>query len=308
MSNGRQRRHAVLRAPLLHFLLAGSVLFALQTIAWPERRVASEPSAASLCENEIDARGSAFAAAANDDAERDEEILVREALRLGLDDDAVIQRRLADNLAFLGQSTAPAHVVDALRSTDPIVRRRLVQKMRFHLASTIAVDTPSDGEVAAFAAQHGAEADVAETVAVQQIFFSSERRGARAHTDAHALLQDLRADPQQAVRAQADSLHIGLDEANTLGGVGRYLGRAFVDELADATHGTWNGPVASPFGYHLVRLDSPPAIDMGAKARQHMLALRRLQAERRDAAFERRMGELRAASESSAVRDSPSCR
>jgi len=105
----------LLRAPLLHFLLLGGGIFALQTIfsqpgssaPSPDRVV--EVSAAQVERLEQQARRASGRAPSPEEREHrirewvDEEILFREALALGWSrSDPVVQRRLIQNMRFLG--------------------------------------------------------------------------------------------------------------------------------------------------------------------------------------------------------------
>jgi hypothetical protein len=109
----------VLHEPLLHFLLIGAAIFAVH--AWLERGAATGRDAIVVTRGRIDSLAARFTAEHGrppDAAERDalvdgyvrEEILCREALALGLDqEDAVIRDRLRQKMEFVaaGGDTAP---------------------------------------------------------------------------------------------------------------------------------------------------------------------------------------------------------
>lgn len=88
-------------------------------------------------------------------AEVDDEILYREARRLGLDDgDAVVQHRIAGNLAFVEDGPPPGRdatspLADDMLEHDVVVRRRLIERMRAQLERAALAAEPSDTELAA---------------------------------------------------------------------------------------------------------------------------------------------------------------
>jgi hypothetical protein len=110
----------LLKEPLVHFLAAGALLFALyELVAQRDVRRGVDPRSTIVITSEQQERlRNAFRriwlrlptqdelAGLIDDHVR-QEVLYREALRLGLDrDDAVVRRRLGQKMAFLSSSGA----------------------------------------------------------------------------------------------------------------------------------------------------------------------------------------------------------
>jgi len=154
-------------------------------------------------------------------------VLFREALRLGLERD------------------------------DPIVRRRLVQKMELLLSAAAEPEEPSDAELQAHLEAHTERFARSERVAFTQVFFSTERR------------EDARADAEAARTALAEGADpLALGDPLTLGRrqppvapaaiAGRY-GEAFAEAVSALETGRWSAPIESPLGVHLVRLESREA-------------------------------------------------
>lgn len=177
-----------------------------------------------------------------------EEVLVREARRLRLDEG------------------------------DPIVRRRLASKMELLLEASADVPEPTETELrAALAANERYHAPA--RVRFEHVFFASHRADAIA--DARAALPspapDL-GDPFPLGRA------IGPRTARELAG---QFGPAFASAVEEAPLGEWTGPVESGFGAHLVRVTerrpgTTPAVDtVRDRVRADLLR------ERREAARER---------------------
>ncbi|HUR42064.1 MAG TPA: peptidylprolyl isomerase [Verrucomicrobiae bacterium] len=178
----------------------------------------------------------------------DEEMLVREALRLGLDrSDAVVRSRLVQNLRF-ARREAPAGDAALLAEAlalgmarrDVVARRRLVQAMEERMVADLVV----------------AEADV------------------RAHIEAHApryaprprVRFEQRFRPRDA--ASASLLPGAQVEARTENELARIFGDAFARAVMAAPRGQWVGPIESAYGTHTVRVEDVPVTPIDTVAAQ----------------------------------------
>jgi hypothetical protein len=148
----------IFREPLLHFLLLGALIFALN--AWREK---TRPAEASSARIEVTAAVIERLRAASErqygkapDAEElrgqvmahiREEVYCREALALGLDRD------------------------------DTIVRRRLAQKMEFLTGDIAGAAEPADAAVREFFGKNAARYAKAGRVSFRHVYFSREKRG-----------------------------------------------------------------------------------------------------------------------------------
>ncbi|MAQ16770.1 MAG: hypothetical protein CMN30_18505 [Sandaracinus sp.] len=209
------------REPLVHFVVVGAALWGIHALTRPADEappiVVDEALVAGLERQHAQRTGRPPEDPDQlvDDWVR-EEVLLREALRLGLERD------------------------------DPIVRRRLVQKMELLLAAAAEPAPPDDATLAAYLAEHADAFGQAERVAFEQAFFARER-----HPDAEAAAQEALAagepsgDPFPLGRVQSPIDHAGL--------AGRY-GPAFAAAVFALEGEGWQGPVTSRFGAHLVRL------------------------------------------------------
>lgn len=224
------------REPLGHFLTAGAAIFLL--LAWRGEEV--DPASRTITVSREDRARLSLqwersTGRIPTDAELDalterhvrEEVLYREALRLGLDrDDAVLRKRLANKMDYLAESMA---------ETAPVSEATLQRWLKQHPArftpdarygfDQLWFETPGEAEAALARLGQGADwASVGGTISLPP-----------------------------SVRGEARTLL----EA-------RY-GRQFVHGLDGlAVNGVWRGPVPSGFGWHLVRLtarevgDTPP--------------------------------------------------
>lgn len=226
-------RHRWLRDPLLVFAAVGVAVFAVDQL-WQgdDSRtivVTAEQQAqmAALWEAQAgrpptdDERRSLVADHAR------EEMLVREAKRLGLDEhDAIVRRRLAQKLTFLAEDVA------ALAPPEEAALRRYFNDNRERYA------TPA-------------------VVTFSHIYFNPEQR-TTAQADAAAALAALR--PEEW-RTTGDPFLLGRTYAYaSLTRVRKDFGEAFATAvLAMPPDATWRGPVESAYGFHLVRVDAQQA-------------------------------------------------
>lgn len=228
----------MLREPLVHFLVAGLVIFAghrflngggdlpetsrrIEITEGELRQLAlgwraqgrPEPSGAelrSLVENRVR-----------------EEILYREALALGLDRD------------------------------DTIVRRRLAQKMEFLADDPAALREPSRDELRAWFAAHAERFAVASRASFRHLYFSPDRRGPRARDDAAAALGRLAGGEEPDATALADPFMFqDTYPDRPREQIASVFGASFASALFELPAGSWQGPIESGYGWHLVWLDS----------------------------------------------------
>jgi hypothetical protein len=136
-----------------------------------------------------------------------------------------------------------------LDRTDVVVRRILVQKMRL-LAARTGERHPSDAELEAFYAEHRDEYRPPDRVTFWHVFV-------HGGTDAEALLARIRADaPEDAVR-QGDSFVVPPHViAQSPSQVEKLFGAELARTVERAEARTWIGPVRSPYGLHLVWMET----------------------------------------------------
>ena len=94
-----------------------------------------------------------------------------------------------------------------------------------------------------------------ETVTFSHVFLSARVRGEHVREQAEALLAQLRSHstPPEAAGALSDPLPLGCQvRAQSRSGVARFFGTDFAEQIFTLPPETWAGPVASPFGLHLV--------------------------------------------------------
>jgi len=229
-----------LHEPLVHFLALGLALFAISRVVDADRGGAQRLSRIELTPDDIRQVEVVWQAqwqrppTADElrgllEARIREEVLYREGLALGLDrGDTIVKRRLAQKMEFLGED------VSKLPEPTTAVLRAWFEKnpQRYALPGR---------------------------VSFRHLYFASDRRGAPARQAADVALA-------QVTRAGSDATGAGLGDRfmyqdyyadrdpDQVAGV---FGSAFAKSLfALDARPSWQGPVESGFGWHVVRVES----------------------------------------------------
>ncbi len=146
---------------------------------------------------------------------------------------------------------------------DPVIRRRVVQKVSF-LTEALVDDTVSDSELDAWLARHPDDYRIEPQFTFRQVYFDPRRHGdglaAVVDTAERALHVDAGAVPGDA------TLLPGRVERRPLRDVERTFGSEFASRLAELPVASEFVRIRSGFGLHLVRLESridgrPAALD-----------------------------------------------
>jgi hypothetical protein len=293
-----------LRAPLLHFLAIGAVLFALQGALSPSSpRVPVRSVTLPAAEFERlahEARRETGRPASPQQIEPrvrawvDEELLFREAVALGWNrSDPVVQQRLIRNLRFLDADAdddpatllAQAYALGMDRG-DLVVRRRLVQRMKLAITAAARAAEPSDAELEALLQRDPARYRRPARARLTQVFVSRDRHGDGMEAAARALLAKLEAAgvaPQQAAgRGDPFLLPASLPLWSERRLAAR-LGPEFARRALQAKPGAWSGPIPSSYGLHLVWVHerAPDAMPPLAELRHELRAAWRAEREQR---------------------------
>jgi hypothetical protein len=280
---------------LLHFVAGGALLFLLTRAVRSDDGTPPVPLApVVVTAADVAQLRSSYAAetglqpsdtdeAALVDAAIDEELLYREAVARGLDrNDRSVRTWLVEQMQILSDG-APASsdtgtpVSDeqlyqralalGLDRHDLVVRRILIHKVKL-LAGRVPDDAASDAELRDWYAAHAAEA-LPERVSFWHVFLAAAARDARAVQHAEqelAALRERRPAPRDAVKSGdsfAMSPHL---VAQSPAQLDKLFGARFADQVLASPTGTWSGPFASPYGLHLVFVESrtagtPPAFE-----------------------------------------------
>jgi hypothetical protein len=292
----------VLRAPLLHFLVLGAVLLGLR--AWlapasvPRARIAiGAADVARLRESWAEEHGTPPSRTAEATLVRDaidEEILYREALARGFDRrDGAVRERLVRLGGFVGEEAGGSRDMLerearrlGLEQSDLLVRRHLVQMMRLAAGWLGPEDRPSEADLEAYLARHGAEFAAPARTRLTHVYLSEQTRGAAAAGDARALLDQLRGKGAEPAAGRGDAFIRGPEVDGTHADLERIFGAGFADAVDAMPLRTWVGPVRSSFGLHLLWVHTrepertPTLAEVRGRVVQRWLRERRAQRER----------------------------
>ena len=263
----------ILREPLLHFLLLGAGLFALysalnRNTELPRDRIVIS---AGQFENftETFARTWQRPPTAEElkglvDQYVQEEMLSREAIKLGLDEN------------------------------DTVIRRRLQQKMEFIVEDLAATKPPTDDELAEYFARHPDAFRSEPQFTFRHVFLSPEKRGQNLAGDASALLAQLRTPGfSEDLGAVGDNLLLpaGFKDAAARR-VEADFGKEFAAQLATLKTGEWTGPIRSGYGVHLILLEGRTDARLPALAEVRDQVAREFISSRRLAAHQKFLEDL----------------
>jgi hypothetical protein len=257
---------------LLHFLLLGCLLFAIEAVAslWTAEETVEEIA---ITDAQIEVLRRDFRSRAGSLPDRrelaalirdhvDREILFREALRRNWHrSDPVVRRRLIRNMRFAeaeiprGSDAFETALALGMERSDIVARRRLVQRAERTLIASAGFRDPSQAELAAYFETHAQDFLSPARYRFAQVFLSADRRGADLERDAARLLAELRrrGPGPEGVAGLADPFPL----PHQLGPwspreIAKQLGPGFARELEALETGRWTGPVASAYGLHLV--------------------------------------------------------
>jgi hypothetical protein len=221
------------REPLVHFLALALLIFAAHGLL---RGDADHPDKIVVSASKIEQMATVFTKTWQRSPTADElkgmiddyvkeEVLVRQALELGLDRD------------------------------DTVVRRRLRQKIEFLNAADAVPVTVTDPELEAYLAANPAAFATDAKLAFEQLFLNPARHGDTMARDAVALLAELRSNDMADPASLGDaSLLPATVQLTSKAAIDQMFGGALADGLEKAPLGQWTGPLTSSFGLHLVRV------------------------------------------------------
>ena len=265
----------LLREPLVHFLLIGAAFFAVYRIRGDATSEAGgrivigagQVERMALTFSRVYMRPpTAEELQGLIEKEIREEVYSREAMAMGLD------------------------------RNDEIIRRRLQQKMEFLSEDVGAQQQPTDAQLHEHLDRNPERYRTDAKLGFRQAYVGGERQGEDAQREARRLLERLRAaGPAADIRNLGDRIGLPQDySASAAADVSKDFGSAFTEALLKLPVGSWEGPVASGYGLHLVLVrERTPGVTLPlAQARTEVE--RDWQAERREELNRRLYERLRA--------------
>jgi hypothetical protein len=230
----------LLREPLTHFLFIGAALFAVYYYMQPVRSAPPSSKQIQLSLDELAQLTVLFQSQWRRDPTPEEfsrmveqkvqsEVLYREALAMDLD------------------------------KHDEIVKRRMAQKMQFLAEDVAAAREPTTEELKMWFARNTDKFALPKRVSFRHLYFSPDKRGARARDDAAKGLAQINGQPE-GVKIPESSADPFMFQEYYRDRAPDYLGKEFGPQFAEALKklpaGSWQGPIQSGFGWHLVFVDT----------------------------------------------------
>lgn len=225
----KPRMKQLLREPIVHFVLLGAALFAV--FGMINGSAGSKTENIVVTQGQIERVTSGFERTWHRlpssqeqqgliDSHIREEVYVREALALGLDRD------------------------------DAVIRNRLRLKMEF-ISDTAALPEPTDEDLRAYLSAHAEAFHTEPRFTFTQVYLNPRRHEKRLAEDAERLLARLAQGETPETLGDATLLEHRFSDLSS-GEVARQFGEQFAVRLSELPLRSWQGPVESTYGAHLV--------------------------------------------------------
>lgn len=224
----------VLQEPLLHFLLIGVGLFVLYDQLNEDNVEESRPQQIVVSAGRIEQLVGIYT--------KTWQRPPGPAELKGLIDDFVLEEAYYRQAVEMG-----------LDRDDTIVRRRLRQKLEFLTGDTAALIEPSEEQLQTCLTSHEEAFRESGVWTFDQVCFNPEKHG---ENPAEWVADQLDAFRSGEVSAGDSNLLPERFELASRRAIAGMFGTEFADQLAQLEAGTWQGPVRSGLGYHLVRIES----------------------------------------------------
>ncbi len=235
--NKQSKFYILLREPLLHFLIIGAGLFFLfNQISDPEietdhRITITQSDLDRLAATWLKSMGRPPSAQEREQQLKHyirEQVLYREAMTMGLDQD------------------------------DVIVRRRLAKKMEYLFNDLSFIAEPTETELSSFLAEYASKFTLPATITFSQIYLDPGKHKQDTNKDAEQLLKQLK-----ETTAAINTIDMGdrsllpyqftAARENEIAGM---FGTAFAAQVFSLPASSWQGPITSEYGLHLIHISS----------------------------------------------------
>jgi peptidyl-prolyl cis-trans isomerase C len=228
------------REPLLHFLLIGMALFAVYDFMHRGRGGVESSKQIVLSIDDLQQMDTYFVSqwhrqptpaefqAMVEDKVR-EEVLYREGLAMGLDkDDTIVKRRMAQKMQFIAEDVATAH-------------------------------EPSLEELKAWFGKNSSKFALPSRYSFRHLYFSPDKRGKNAQDNAVNVLAKIAGQPEDSKLAVSLADQFMFQDYygdRTPEALAKEFGPQFAVALEKVKPGSWQGPIESGYGWHLVFVDT----------------------------------------------------
>lgn len=259
--------YTLIHEPLVHFLIIGAgIFFLFNLISEPETELEQQIviQQVDLDKLAIDWLRRNGRPASEQEREQQlkhfirEQVLYREAMTMGLDKD------------------------------DAIVRRRLAQKMNYLFDDLSVISEPTEIDLETFLSGHTDNFIVSATISFSQIYFDPtvHKSPEKRQYEAEKLLKQL-----ESSRGEIDTINLGDRSllpyeftAERKSEISSMFGLDFTQKIFTLALNTWQGPVHSEYGSHLIYIHSrtqvrlPPLIEIREQVIRQWKAAKRREA------------------------------
>lgn len=271
----------ILRAPVLHFVFLGGLLF-VSTKIYKAHFEQSD-----LLQEEIIIRAEQILQIRKDlkaqtgfepnelqvqaaiQNEIEDEMLYRQALRNGLDkSNPAIKKHLIQIARFVENNTSLSDedlyrkaLELKLDQSDPVVRRALIGNMKMivqKVPNSKDVRKMSIEEIQSYYERYPDKFKQSEQYSLKHIYFSRDKRGSKAQADAKkqlALLQNSKTQSFEQKNPGDLFLRGEQFRAASPAMLQNYFGANFAKQISRLEIKKWQGPVPSAYGWHLLWID-----------------------------------------------------
>ena len=234
-----------LKEPLLHFLLIGALLFGFYSLLNPQdtdvavnRIVVSSGDIARLSanlKNRLQRSPTPTELQELIDTYIREEVYYREAISLGLD------------------------------QYDSVLRRRMMQKMEFLTNDLAALAKPDEATLKQYMLDNKEQYELPARISFSHIYFSYGKRNEQIFTDAATALNEILSSATSdaySLDSGDPFMHQSILTLETPYEIARLFGQQFAEQVFQIEAESWQGPLESGYGLHLVRVSEKVAARM----------------------------------------------
>jgi len=179
-----------------------------------------------------------------------------------------------------------------LHKGDPIVRRRLVQKMEFLLEDFYTKAEPTDSELQEYLESHRERFSEPARISLTHVFLDRSRHAEGMEASIRILFKAL-GQGGEAEKLGDPFLPGSRFQRQTKRGLASIFGSGFAEKVFGFSRGEWMGPVESSYGIHLVRIEERTEAREKRLEEVRSRVLREIKAERRREARQAAIRNLR---------------
>ena len=149
-------------------------------------------------------------------------------------------------------------LVMGLDKGDTIVKRRMAQKVQFLAEDVAAAHEPSTAELKTWFQKNTDKFALPSRYSFRHVYFCPDKRGTNAHNDAAKALIKITEQPEDSsLTASADRFMFQDYYGDRVpSAIAKEFGPQFAVALEKLKPGSWQGPIESGYGWHLVFVDT----------------------------------------------------